>query len=1183
MFGYRSASKGSGGNSSGHKSTSGSDITTESGTSTNASSSEFSCDTVVYRGANGSGYSDGSGTDGEHPPMHYLRSAASSREGSIRGSLDEIPRPASAGSRRRKILTNGAISPRQCLSPSPRSPAGRAMSDCGGSRKHMLPAIPEVVSGDKMPLSGLVPIQSNHRYRQLCHINNLRQQQRSQKNEVINIQRTRKESTDSKKSEEIWIDCDPTKKAQSENAQVIKRNQQKSNATTDLHSSAKKRASYGYMDNHKAQMINSWVENQTNPVDIGRGTSSCGGRSQECLQVNAEMTKGSSPQLNAPVLNPDCKDSQPEFKALTQFKTIDTSDDGGGSSIMSSDGNNQVKAQIHQPQQPMTTGGESPACISYLESDITKVTNKCPGKPIPPPPPPRKTSPRAFRRENNTIDVGNNKEQDSRDKLVGENIVSYQSEESKLSSTINNASHVDTMVVVASNQDLSQPNLVKNSGNRNSYGNESFQQKTRSKKPNADNMLYYDQRQSYHEDDENGENNHPLRVLSESNLTVVSSFGGSLNDVDVEECEMAGEDIATKLSYFKLPDMPQSNSSNFVRFDDNVIDQRFKEFERLHNQENVPVNEKENSFTQISVSKTNKPLLSTFAAKSTEKNGRAVVELGEYVCLNDTRESNISNLYCEPFNPNVVDRSLETRNSNLGQTGLSFVEEKGEHIHKLPSPNFRYNLPSRSLQPEPDGSSNPEINLVGKDLHQPLCLPPLNSGDDILGSSSTNTNRLWDSNRIPYNVTKSSSFNDNDNVLVEYNKKSPNNNTNVGGDFSIEIKYNNQDELEEEESQTKESFGSRFLRLFGSKRKKDGKKRSKSCESGAGNFSKQKPGSGSSVAPMAANQKVKFLVDSERNSRRSASASPDMLIGAGRKISNQKNREQDVDNEKQSRYNESYDLEKKLDLDSSSGNNSQNTTGSSDTKCASNFGLYQEAREGWVNGMEIEEESIETNFNHIIIQKHPQSLFYGGNQNCNNTKRPRNKHRKSSGYDSLDGDEESSSLDSAISNQNKINLANSIKVGQIVEEDSWVSKLDPQHQKMSHINIINNKNMSKSNDNKNSSGGVFKRFLSKHPSKTNSMKIVEIDDEHLNLQQEEKINLHIISEEPSRKSFTSNIKLHNCEMNKAHITKPLGMEIIQYDETDILRMDFRSKQPSSTASTTNNSHSSSTYSSSTHS
>ena len=141
-----------------------------SGTSTNYSSSELSCDTVVYR--SGPAMSDtGSGTDGEHPPtttafFRSSRSLVNSREGSHRGSLDEIPRPASAGGRRRKILTNGAISPRQCLSPTPRSP--RSLPG--------LPAIPEVVHGGKMPLSGLVPIQSSHqhRMRQMAHMNNMR-------------------------------------------------------------------------------------------------------------------------------------------------------------------------------------------------------------------------------------------------------------------------------------------------------------------------------------------------------------------------------------------------------------------------------------------------------------------------------------------------------------------------------------------------------------------------------------------------------------------------------------------------------------------------------------------------------------------------------------------------------------------------------------------------------------------------------------------------------------------------------------------------------------------------------------------------------------------------------------------------------------------------------------------------
>ena len=159
----KSSSRGGG---SGLRSSSGSSRSSRSGsgsssgltTSTNASSSELSCDTVVYRG-----YSD-TGSDGEHPPRR------------LHGSLDDIPRPASSASsshsRRRKILTNGAISPRQCLSPQPclpRSPAsGAARSSSSLSGRLGLPSIPEVVNSGKMPLSGLVPVQSSHhRLRQL--------------------------------------------------------------------------------------------------------------------------------------------------------------------------------------------------------------------------------------------------------------------------------------------------------------------------------------------------------------------------------------------------------------------------------------------------------------------------------------------------------------------------------------------------------------------------------------------------------------------------------------------------------------------------------------------------------------------------------------------------------------------------------------------------------------------------------------------------------------------------------------------------------------------------------------------------------------------------------------------------------------------------------------------------------
>jgi hypothetical protein len=195
-------------------------------TSTAASSSEFSCDTVVYRGQ-----SDGSGTDSEHPPGAMLLRT------SRNGSLDEIPRPASGNGRRKKILTNGAISPRLCMSPL-RSPASgiRSNSSLSGGMNAFagLAAIPEVVNSGKMPLTGLVPVQSSHRLRLQ------QQQQQQQKQEQCSIDSPKRSGS----RQEVWIDEQPPPQTQQP-----------------------KKMSYGYMDEQKASMINSWVENQTGKGD----------------------------------------------------------------------------------------------------------------------------------------------------------------------------------------------------------------------------------------------------------------------------------------------------------------------------------------------------------------------------------------------------------------------------------------------------------------------------------------------------------------------------------------------------------------------------------------------------------------------------------------------------------------------------------------------------------------------------------------------------------------------------------------------------------------------------------------------------------------------------------------------------------------------------------------------------
>ena len=98
-------------------------------TTTDPSSSEMSCDTVVYRPN-----SDGSGTDGESPGPALSRGS----------SQESIISRSSGGRRRRRVLTNGALTPVRRRSASPLC----------------LPSIDEGL--ERMPLHGRVPV---HRQR----------------------------------------------------------------------------------------------------------------------------------------------------------------------------------------------------------------------------------------------------------------------------------------------------------------------------------------------------------------------------------------------------------------------------------------------------------------------------------------------------------------------------------------------------------------------------------------------------------------------------------------------------------------------------------------------------------------------------------------------------------------------------------------------------------------------------------------------------------------------------------------------------------------------------------------------------------------------------------------------------------------------------------------------------------
>ena len=422
------------------------------------------------------------------------------------------------------------------------------------------------------------------------------------------------------------------------------------------------------MDSQKAQMINSWVENQSNTDDINQKQQGGRGDSKESLEYAHDVSR--VPNASNTTIHPNNQPNLPEFKVLTQFKTIDTSDDGGVSSIISCEHQDEVKVQIHQAQEPITTGGESPACMSYLESDLGNMKNKSTNKPTPPPPPPRKTSPRTFIQDNCVSDSPPNDCQELK--------ISH--EEHKI-----NKCSDDDEYKLQEKEKVSPCSDEMAKNDKDVASNEEMQRKTRATKLSAQNMLFCDQRQSYHEDELS--DNHPLRVLSESNLTVVSSFGGSLNNVIVEDDADNKEQIDANLSFFKLPELSQGNLNKNCAFNDNVIDQRFKEFERLHNQENnLGIGDEYIRPQDPKIS--SKPMLSTFAINVLQGNSHEVVEVSEYTSLNETRESNISNLYCEPFNPNHEYIGVKSHEISSVEKALNFNQHL---LNNFPIPyDYRY-------------------------------------------------------------------------------------------------------------------------------------------------------------------------------------------------------------------------------------------------------------------------------------------------------------------------------------------------------------------------------------------------------------------------------------------------------------------------------------------------------------
>ncbi len=210
---------------------SGSDFT--SATSTDPSSSEMSCSTVIFRGSVGALSEEGSGTDGEHPPP-------------LGGGVNRLKSRRFGGGSR--ILTNGTISPsssRLTLSPSPmEGQNGGLKTGFQSPRRGLTPTLPPIKEFNgqynmqpsrlspptgqigRMPLNGQVP-----GYRQPA---------------------------------EIWIDghCRPGPFDRPASHRSSPSAPVSVNYPDMTVAAGREGSGYGYMDDYKASMICSWVETQ---------------------------------------------------------------------------------------------------------------------------------------------------------------------------------------------------------------------------------------------------------------------------------------------------------------------------------------------------------------------------------------------------------------------------------------------------------------------------------------------------------------------------------------------------------------------------------------------------------------------------------------------------------------------------------------------------------------------------------------------------------------------------------------------------------------------------------------------------------------------------------------------------------------------------------------------------------
>ena len=461
------------------------------------------------------------------------------------------------------------------------------------------------------------------------------------------------------------------------------------------------------MDEAKANMISTWVEDQT--------------------------TTGNNCQADAPVA-PGTPGMENGFRCLTQFKTVEESDESLDN----------AKVIVHQ-------------------AEVSVNNNKA--KPTPPPPPPRRTPPRESQPLGalETPADGCQVEQ-------GKSLVSGIPEtipmidDAEVIRVEESGDNVPTteMACQVSEEELRQSSILNQ---------------------NPDSEC------------------HPLRILSQENLSIVSSFADGTNGDIANNEDLINDEIdPSKLSFFKVPDF----ASNCQ---DSSILQTFQDFKDMQSNASASVRQSNNN--------------------GSADNSPVTADINN--CFQDPRLGN------QNFVASDNSRMLSTFSPSNNVSHSVFQNKPYDPRvaslanHGIMTPQKQFLLLSESLR-HPDGSSNPELNVIPKE--KDASAPPL--AQVPVPEAIHNVDN--DIHHIPVQRSpgngRSSSDMEEDNNKLNNNPRDLNENGNNIINHGAEVC-----KIKEAKSKTKDrGFGFRFLRLFGSTRSKNkaavnaGSGRSKSCD-----------------------------------------------------------------------------------------------------------------------------------------------------------------------------------------------------------------------------------------------------------------------------------------------------------------------------------------------------------------